>query len=613
MGISFKHILTILTLFISMGVFAQTTPQVHKINGSKYYLHVVEQGNTLYGISRLYEVSIDVIQKENSDALRDGLKVNQTLLIPVNSDNKKELAPVEQDGAFLNHTVRPSETLYAVSRQYNVKLEEILKENPLVATEGLKAGSVIKIPIAKADVLQKDKVQAKPDSLLGHVVRKGETLFSIKTKYDVSMTDLLAANPGLDLNIREGSVIRIPGTSVKKKKPVVDTTKLDSIPIHVPDSVGSFNVGLLIPLSPSFPDSSNRNDFKIKSVSRIALEYYRGFEFAIDSLDDKYPVGINLKVYSVDNDSFSMAKAYQDPDFDSLDVIIGPFYTSQFESVADKMLQKGVIAICPINKPSKLLFKRPNAVKMVPSESMQINSLAEFLATELKDSNLVLVNSNKFQDTQNIEFFKERFASALNVPDTFTDDVIREIKLWDIDRTSLKMRFPDTGDYILVVPSKDQVFVTKLLNGLYDFAVDSKGTYRFQVFGLSEWSKWVEGLNVRQLQKLHVTLPLPNHIDFNDTIITQFYQHYYNKHGFEPTDFTLQGFDLCHYLFQQLSSNPTNWFRDPSAYSHTGVLNNIEFARMLEDSGVENTYVRFYQYDSFQLNKIGEWPSTKSK
>jgi LysM repeat protein len=613
MGINPKHILTILTIFVCSILYGQTTPQVHKINGKKYYLHVVEPGNTLYGISRLYEVSIDQIQTSNPESLKEGLKVNQTLLILVTSDNKKDLAPVEQNGDFLDYTVQPSDTPYAIAQRYNVKMELILESNPSIVTDGLKAGSVIQIPLELAEVQPIQKMEAQPDSLKGHVVRKGETLYAIKTAFNVEIDALVAANPGIELNLREGSLVRIPGTSIRKPKKLIDSSAIDSILVHIPDSGGTYNIGLLLPFIPTFPDSSNAHDFKINSVSRIALSYFRGFKFAIDSLDSLYSVQFNLKVYSVMNDSASLKSALNDAEFESLDIVVGPFYTSQFERVADRMLQKGVLVICPVNKPSKILFKRPNAIKMLPSESMQISSLAEFLATDGNDSTLVLVNSNKFQDTQNIDFFKERFAATLNIPDTFADDVIKEIKLWDVNRETLKMRFTDTGDYVLVVPSKDQVFVTKLLNGLYDFALDSKDSYRFQVYGISEWTKWDEGLDLRQMQLLKVTLPLPNHVDFNDSIVNRFYQHYYSENGFEPIDYTLQGFDLCHYLYEELASNPSQWFKSPHEYNAKGVLNDIQFKRVLDDSGIENQYVRFFQYHNFTLKKIGEWPLTKNK
>ncbi|MDP4934496.1 MAG: LysM peptidoglycan-binding domain-containing protein, partial [Salibacteraceae bacterium] len=86
-----------LLLLVANVSFAQDeAPQVHKINGKKYYLHIVEPGNTVYGISRKYELTVEELKAENPIVVTDGLKVNQTLLIPVTKDNKKEISHVEE-------------------------------------------------------------------------------------------------------------------------------------------------------------------------------------------------------------------------------------------------------------------------------------------------------------------------------------------------------------------------------------------------------------------------------------------------------------------------------------------------------------------------------------
>ena len=69
MGIVLRTILIVLVSCFANLAMAQERPLVHKINGKKYYLHVVEPGNTLYGISRTYEVSITDIQASNDEAL----------------------------------------------------------------------------------------------------------------------------------------------------------------------------------------------------------------------------------------------------------------------------------------------------------------------------------------------------------------------------------------------------------------------------------------------------------------------------------------------------------------------------------------------------------------
>ena len=608
MGIALRNIWILLLFFVVASTYGQELHQVHKIDGVKYYLHLVEKGNTLYGISKQYNVSVERIEKANTEALSDGLKENQTLLIPVTSDNKKTLTDVKQTEGFLLHKVRPKETLFSVSKKYDIPLEELIGANPELRSSGLQGDSEIKIPIKAADVDSQTTQPAAQDSLETHTVVAGDTPYSIAKKYDVSLEELGAANPSLQI-LSIGSKVRIPGTAKPKPKVIKqDTSESEGFEVKAQDFGSVFHVALLLPIQPVFPDSTQTNSFQISGVNRVAVEYLRGFQFALDSLKDRYPASVRVKVFSMSNDSASIKRFIGSSFYDSVDIAIGPFYSSQFEYLADILADSGVIAICPINKPSKILFKRPNAVKTSASESMQLHGLANYLASQYLDSNLVLVNSNKFQDTQNLDFFKQELANAVNQPDTVTDGVIPEIQLWDINSSSLGMRFKDSGNYILIVPSKDQVFVTRLIGGLYDFMLDSKGKYTFQIIGLESWQTWQEGLDIRQLQALKLTMPISNHIDLQDSPTHNLYRAYYNSFGFEPLVFSIQGFDHCHYLLQSLSYNPEGWFNAPESISFHGLINDFNFVRVLDDSGVENQTVKFYQIENYRQKLIGQWP-----
>lgn len=599
---------------------AQDKPGVHKINGKKYYLHVVEQGNTLYGISKQYGISIDDLQRENATALREGLKVNQTLLIPVEDASKEVIGVVEQQQGHIVHKVQPKETLYSISKQYNTTLEVILEANPGIRDEGLKADTEIHIPVNRVEA-RKELVQpAKPDSLEGYIVKKGETLYSISKRFKVSMDDLIRYNDGLQFGLKEGMAIRIPGqltseaAQAKVETGKSDTATTDTIPhLHFPQSARKFEIGLLLPLNPHFPDSATRHDFKISEASRVALSFYRGFRYACDSLVAGTGLELEVHLFDTGKDSSSIERVMRSRDFDSVDVVIGPFYTEQFEYVADEMGKRGVPVVCPMPKPSKLLFNRPNAIKTTPSESMQLHALAAFAAQNLRDSNLCVVNSNRFQDQENLEFFKAEYGRALGLPDTFLQDAIREVKLWDINHETLVMRFPDSGSYVLIVPSTSTVFITKLLSELYNLAYESGGSYRFRVIGMEEWQRHDENIDIKHLHLLNVTLPLAFYLDLESYRVKQFYRQYYLRHGYEPDQFTVQGFDLGSYLIRQLHHHPAEWFAKPESFTYHGVSQNFDFKRIMPASGVENQYIQLYEYDHYRMKEFGRWPAQKMK
>lgn len=606
-------IIVVIQLAIFSTSWSQETPQVHKINGSKYYLHVVEPGNTLYGISRLYNLAIDEVLKANPVVESEGLKVNQTLLIPVTGDNKKSLGGlVEETDEFMIHEVQPKETLYAISKKYDITLNVLLNANPEIREDGLKAGGKVKIPVEKVQTEEKAFIEsAEPDSLKAHIVEKGQTLYAISKQYSVSVEALMKSNVGLNSEIKEGMAIRIPGTKITVRQAPKDTTvaEKDSVVRFVPDTNSSFvRVALLLPIQPVFPDSSTKHDFKIDEVQRLAISFYRGFVHAIDSLAAKNKVRFEVELLQSGVDTAHCSSLLRSGKLDSFDVVVGPFYTDQFMMVADYLRPKGTPTICPVPKPSKILFGRPNAMKTTPSESMQWDAIAEFLALNAKDSNVVVVNSNKITDADRVEFFKSRYTVAKDLPDTFINDAIREVKLWDINRETLTMRFPDSGSYVVVVPSDNKVFVTKLLADLYNMQYEIKDKYRFRLIGPEEWRKYAADLDIEQLHALNVTIPVTEYMDFDDYRINMFFKHYRNTHGYEPDRFTLTGFDLGNYLINQMAFNRLDWYVTPEKFQFQGLLMNFHFHRVIDQSGVENQSVDLYEYDSFKLKPYISWP-----
>ena len=86
---------------------AQTvrSTNITKISGKEYYMHHVKQGETLWGLSRLYNVSIEEIESLNPD-VKNGLKAGHVLGIPVRLEKEPETLCLHAVGVrYMN--VRP--------------------------------------------------------------------------------------------------------------------------------------------------------------------------------------------------------------------------------------------------------------------------------------------------------------------------------------------------------------------------------------------------------------------------------------------------------------------------------------------------------------------------
>jgi LysM repeat protein/ABC-type branched-subunit amino acid transport system substrate-binding protein len=182
--------------------------------------HFVQKGETLYSLSKAYEVTIDALLDSNPD-LKSGLREGMVITIPGKANADVITAPTvsygsdSSDAHFYYHTVQPRQTLFGLTKSYDVALEAIEAANPDLARLGLQIGSVIKIPRADApkstSPIQATS-RANGDTIIC-TVQAGETVYSLCRTYNVNADVFFKLNPHTVDGLKEGQEVRIPGKS----------------------------------------------------------------------------------------------------------------------------------------------------------------------------------------------------------------------------------------------------------------------------------------------------------------------------------------------------------------------------------------------------------------
>ncbi len=102
--------------------------------------HTIKKGETIQSISVLYKISKRDIIKANNLQNPSLILEGQSILIP-------SAQAVEQDSKEKYHFLRSGETLYGVSRKYNVPVNSIIELNQIEDPNNLRAG--LKILLAR--------------------------------------------------------------------------------------------------------------------------------------------------------------------------------------------------------------------------------------------------------------------------------------------------------------------------------------------------------------------------------------------------------------------------------------------------------------------------------
>ena len=142
-------------------VAVKVSNQTQRINNKEYYVHIVEQGQTVFSIARAYGLKYyDAVIKTDIHLM----KVGDTVWLPKNEYSVAAVtanADAVVSRADMTHYIKiePGQTLYSLSREYGVSVERIIEANPELRNEQLKAGQMLKIPPQKSETEKSQPAQ----------------------------------------------------------------------------------------------------------------------------------------------------------------------------------------------------------------------------------------------------------------------------------------------------------------------------------------------------------------------------------------------------------------------------------------------------------------------
>lgn len=437
-------VLTIFFSLITIVLFGQIDKaKIVQKEGKNYYLHVVEKGQTAYGISKMYDVTVSEIFSSNPTA-KEGLQIGQELYIPapnstvateptkvvVESESlpqvgdKKDVTTNKENILDTNkifHTVEQGETMYAIAKKYGVKVEDLIAANG--DNSSIKPGDRIIIPVDKADKsnvvvpIVKDPINTSVnpgDSVVLHKVQAGETFYSLSKQYSVTGQDIRDANDGLPKGLQVGETIRI---IVKKKNPVSEVA-LSYVPaVYDPNSrvEAVYDVAILLPYMLDENDKFRAKcppvgDCPFYGYTVMAINFERGIQMAVDSLR-KAGLNVRLHVFDTESDTTTISQILSKSVMKDVDLIFGPLYPRQIKLVAEFAKENKIQNVVPVPVSNKALYNNPYLTKYVASTPTQVQKLGVFVADNYANANVIAIK-NKGKETDG--FYFDEFVKSFN-------------------------------------------------------------------------------------------------------------------------------------------------------------------------------------------------------
>ncbi len=150
--------------------------------------YVVKSGDTLYKIANSYGLSVaDIINANN--LANNTLTIGQKLIIPSKEQEESSIT-------YQNYTVTKGDNLYAIAREYNTTVNELMSINNLKSNL-LNIGQIIKVPATSSN------------NENTYTVQSGDTLYSIARKFGTTVTNIQNKNNLKGANLSIGQILKI--------------------------------------------------------------------------------------------------------------------------------------------------------------------------------------------------------------------------------------------------------------------------------------------------------------------------------------------------------------------------------------------------------------------
>ncbi|MCG9793822.1 LysM peptidoglycan-binding domain-containing protein [Flavobacterium algicola] len=392
-------------------------------NQSKFNLkttsHEVLPKETMYGISKMYNITAEELTKANPFLATDGVQIGQVLVVPSKTSKAPASAPAKSYVApekTVYHEVQRRETKYSIAKQYGITIAELEKRNPEIIpnlTKGykllIKGSRPKEVDNVPSVGLKQENTVLTPSSNVktlveytSYEVKPQETLYSLSKKFNLTQEQLIALNPDLNNGVNIGAILKVPANTITKfqnKKEFGSLSKMIAegkrkrlvllLPFNIPHVEG---------------DSENSIQSRLKKDKFLdmTMDFYSGALMAIDSAKVLgLPIDVEIYDSEENKNGSDVAKLISQHNLQAANAIIGPFYQSNAEVAAQILATSNTPVISPLSKdvgnPMRNLFQT------IPSQETVKNTMFDYMRAN-RGNIMAVVDKKK---TSIIDYIKE--------------------------------------------------------------------------------------------------------------------------------------------------------------------------------------------------------------
>lgn len=541
-------------LLLAWGLCAlavEKSPTIVSINGAKYYVHTVQPGETLYSLAKAYRVGEKKILACNPSAA-DGLKADEVIKIPYAEEAPEKVSERKLRKTYEFHFVSKGETLYAISRQYEIPIQTLLTDNPGLDPIHLRLGE--RILVRKKRIGSEDEAgtQAEWEAYRAtlnsvadegfsyHIVHPGETLYSLAHRFDTSESELSRLNDGLKpADLKAGAMLKVPSifqdttsaqaadsVASKHSDPFADNT-VEEIEFRAMRTSQPLNVALMLPIAVKGEANANY------------LEFYQGFLLGLDSVKSR-GYSVNLTLYNTARDSARIREIVEDEHFAGTNLIVGPVYEEGIYPVIRFAEKNRIPVITPLAHMARM--NSDALFQMAPDPALKYEKVAGLVGDDKRVTLIYTQTTDKEFEQEMLALLGDkeyaRHTYRYEHPTVATAE----------SPSDLTPLLENDDDNVFIIMTDNEVDVDRILAALAsaDTSLTSRGRTapRFVVLGNARWNRY-NNLDRAMFFKNRVVFISTYHAKRDAQAVTDFDRRYIRAFGALPTLYAYRGYDAA--------------------------------------------------------------------
>ncbi len=518
------------------------------INGQRYYIHTVESQESIGDIAKAYGVAEQTIIDLNSEQIKEGENIKIPFDAPTSSE--KEMSAWQTMRTFSKHKIEAGQTLYSISRLYEISIETIMEDNPSIDPISLPIGEKLLIRKKMKGKSSDDDIHAEwsdyredlnlvsqSDGYTYHIVEKGETIYSLSKACGLSQEEFIELNNLRD-GLKSGSMVKIPTpqseAQVEEHDQSEETIEIEQVRMYSLRRGETLKIALLLPLSSG------------EKVNRQFADFYKGFLAGAEEVTKKWGHQIDITLYNTERDIKTVEQITQSDEFAGTNLIVGPIY----EELLAPVLEYAQRNHTPVVSPLATLKSTQNSLlfQLAPPAQNKFDKVRAMVDNTKHVTIIYTQQTDSAFESQILDLIGERpydtHVYEYEHPNTVAEKIAN-----DKESAGDLSRFINNGkDNTIIIASSSETDVDRILSALSSAQINivARGgkAAKYEVLGNSEWSKY-KNIDRTIFFKNSVVLLSSYHAKRDNLQVKNFDSRYIDKNRAIPSLYSYRGYDTA--------------------------------------------------------------------